>query len=67
MAGYCGKGERYYDENGLDHMDNCQGHKPRVISGSLEDYHQQTGDTGLVQVPDGFDWDEALAHRDRHR
>ena len=60
MPGYCGKCEQYYEEHGLDHIENCPGRKPGVVSGSLEDYHQQTGDTGLIQAPESFDWDEAL-------
>ena len=65
MPGYCGKCEKYYSEHGLDHIENCEGRRPGVVSGSLEDYHQQTGDTGLIQAPEGFDWNEALRSRDK--
>ena len=65
MAGYCGRCEQYYDESGLIHMEECPGRKKGVISGSLEDYRQQTGDTGLIQAPDDFDWNEALDDRVR--
>ena len=49
-------------------MDECPGtdSKP-VVAGSLEDYQQQTGDYGLVQAPEGFDWNEAQEHLDRSR
>jgi len=67
MAGYCGTCGKNYREHGFDHIRNCEGAPRGVISGSLEDYQQQTGDYGLVQAPDGFDWDEALIHRDKRR
>lgn len=59
MPGYCGKCNKEYDGSSEDHECDDGGW---VESGSLEDYHRQTGDTGLVQAPDGFDWDEALRH-----
>ena len=65
MAGWCGMCRKNYKEHGLDHMENCEGEPRGVVSGSLEDYHQQTGDTGLVQAPEGFDWNEALRSRDK--
>ena len=48
--------------------DECPGtdSKP-VVAGSLEDYQQQTGDYGLVQAPEGFDWNEAQEHLERSR
>ena len=67
MPGYCGICEQYYSCHYTNHEEECPGRKPGVISGSLEDYHQQTGDTGLVQAPDGFDWSEALRQRDEER
>lgn len=53
MPGWCGKCRKDYKEHGLDHIDNCDGEPRGVVSGSLEDYHQQTGDTGLLQAPEG--------------
>lgn len=60
MAGYCGKCMKNYTERGLDHIENCEGRSKGVISGSLEDYHQQTGDIGLIQAPEGFNWNESV-------
>ena len=63
MPGYCGICNRNYEENGLDHIENCSGGDNWIESGSLEDYHQQTGDTGLIQAPHDFDWNDVLNHR----
>ena len=67
MPGYCGICETHYDCHYTVHEDECPGRKRGVVSGSLEDYYQQTGDTGLVQAPEDFDWNEALRTHDRRR
>ena len=66
MPGYCGICNTYYDCHGLDHMAECPGTDSKPVeAGSLEDYQQQTGDFGLLQAPDGFDWNEAQEHLER--
>ena len=63
MPGYCGICNTYYEGSGFDHMDECPGTDSKPIrAGSMEDYQQQTGDFGLIQAPEGFDWDEAQEH-----
>ena len=64
MSGYCGKCGQYYDCHYTVHEQECPGEDSHaVVSGSLEDYQQQTGDYGLIQAPDGFNWDEAQRRR----
>ena len=66
MSGYCGLCNTYYDCHFTVHEDECPGTDSQaVVSGSLEDYQQQTGDYGLMQAPEGFDWNEAQEHRER--
>ena len=65
MPGYCGICGQYYDEHGLDHLENCPGPDEGVVSGSLEDYQQQTGDTGLIQAPEGFTQEDVRKFKDR--
>ena len=64
MPGYCGKCMKNFTEHGLDHIENCEGRPRGIIAGSLEDYHQQTGDYSLIQAPEEFDWNEALDQLD---
>ena len=62
MSGYCGGCEKYYEGNGFDHLDECPGSASGLPESELEEYRRETGDGGLIQAPDGFDWQEAQDH-----
>lgn len=60
MPGYCGLCNTNYDCQWEDHEAECPGTDAKpTVAGSLDDYQQQTGDYGLLQAPEGFDWNEA--------